>query len=206
MSKRITGVYAITDENLIAPKKFKSSVIAALEGGAKVIQYRNKSKQHELRWQQAKIVVDECKNFGAISIINDDIELAKIVNADGVHIGIEDDSLEVARQELGDNKIIGVSCYADLARAKQAATDSANYVAFGSIFDSPTKPQAKVAGTQVLEQAKQVLDIPIVAIGGVTPDNMPELMATKVDSVAIISGIFAQENITMATKTFSNYF
>jgi len=137
----IKGVYAITDEKLIAPKKFASSVRACLEGGAKIVQivqYRNKSKQHELRWQQAKMVVDLCQAYQAVSIINDDIELAKIVDADGVHIGKEDDAIEFARQELGTEKIIGVSCYGSFDTAVKAQQASADYVAFGSVYPSPT--------------------------------------------------------------------
>ena len=206
MKQNISGVYAITDSKLIPVKKFAANLKQALEGGANIIQYRDKSRQHELRWQQAKIMVDLCKEYGAISIVNDDIELAKVIDADGVHLGAEDDSVEFARAELGESKIIGVSCYSDLSLAKKMALASADYVAFGSIYASPTKPEAKVAGIEILQQAKNSLTVPVVAIGGVSIEKMPELLSTKVDSVAVISGIFASEDIKMATQQYSQFF
>jgi len=161
MQKHIQGLYAITDQQLIAPKKFA---------------------------------------------INDDIELAKIVEADGVHIGTDDDELSYARQELGEQKIIGVSCYANLSLAEQAVADSADYVAFGSIFASPTKPQAPIAGLDVLRQAKQSLRVPIVAIGGITLDNLDDVVSSGADAVAIISGVFANEDISQQALQFSQAF
>lgn len=206
MQKHIQGLYAITDQQLIAPKKFAARVRQVLQGGAQIVQYRDKSQQHQLRFEQASIVVDLCKKFGAISIINDDIELAKIVEADGVHIGTDDDELSYARQELGEQKIIGVSCYANLSLAEQAVADSADYVAFGSIFASPTKPQAPIAGLDVLRQAKQSLRVPIVAIGGITLDNLDDVVSSGADAVAIISGVFANEDISQQALQFSQAF
>ena len=206
MQKHIQGLYAITDQQLIAPKKFAARVKQVLQGGAQIVQYRDKSQQHQLRFEQASIVVDLCKKFGAISIINDDIELAKIVNADGVHIGTDDDELSYARQELGEQKIIGVSCYADLSLAEQTVADSADYVAFGSIFASPTKPQAPIAGLDILHQAKQSLRVPIVAIGGITLDNLDDVVSSGADAVAIISGVFANEDISQQALQFSQAF
>ena len=206
MKKHIQGLYAITDQQLIAPKKFAARVKQVLQGGAQIVQYRDKSQQHQLRFEQASIVVDLCKKFGAISIINDDIELAKIVKADGVHIGTDDDELSYARQELGEQKIIGVSCYADLSLAEQAVADSADYVAFGSIFSSPTKPQAPIAGLDILRQAKQSLRVPIVAIGGITLDNLDDVVSSGADAVAIISGVFANEDISQQALQFSQAF
>jgi len=110
MKNTIHGLYVITDKHWIAPKKFAAKIRQVLQGGAKVVQYRDKSQQHQLRFEQASMMVELCQEYGAISIINDDIDLAKIVNADGVHIGSEDDELSYARQELGEKKIIGVSC------------------------------------------------------------------------------------------------
>lgn len=206
MQKKLSGLYVITDANLIAPKKFTTNVRKALEGGARIIQYRDKSNHHELRWQQAQAVVSLCREFNAVSIINDDIELAKIVNADGVHIGMDDESIELTRSQLGDDKIIGASCYADLDRAATAISASANYIAFGSIYSSPTKPQASVAGIEILCQAKKQFNVPIVAIGGIQPANMPELINTGVDSVAVISGIFGKEDIKIAAQQYSHFF
>ena len=206
MNTVIHGVYAITDQHLITPKKFSSKVRQALEGGAKVVQYRDKSQHHQLRFEQANNLVKLCKEFDAISIINDDIELAKSVNADGVHIGVDDDELDFARQSLGAKKIIGISCYSDISLAEQAVLDSADYVAFGSIFSSSTKPQAPVAGLDILQQAKQKFDVPIVAIGGINLNNLADVLATGVDSVAIVRGIFADDNVRMITQKYAKAF
>ena len=209
-SNTIHGLYAITDSTLIRAKSFKSKLRQALEGGAKVLQYRDKSAHHELRWQQAQQLVALCKEYQAVSIINDDIELAKVVGADGVHIGIDDETLLEARQQLGQKKIIGVTCYSDIERAKIAVAESADYVAFGSIFPSPTKPQAKPGSLQVLEQARNVLDIPIVAIGGITLDNIDSVIAAGADSVAVISAVFgatgSDNAIKQAASAFSKSF
>jgi len=205
-TKTIQGLYVITDQQLIATKKFESKVRQALAGGARVVQYRDKSRHHQQRLDQASMVVELCKEYEAVSIINDDIELAKMVNADGVHLGADDAELNFARAELGQDKIIGVSCYADVAIAEQAVQDSANYVAFGSIFPSPTKPQAPVAGIEVLLEARKTLSVPIVAIGGISLDNLHHVLATNIDSVAIISGVFGNDDVTDAAKRFSNAF
>ena len=206
MKNTIQGLYAITDQHLITPKKFAVKVRQALQGGAKVVQYRDKSQQHQLRFEQASLVVKLCHEYGAISIVNDDVDLAIIVNADGVHIGSKDDGLSYARQKLGEKKIIGVSCYADVSLAEQAVADSADYVAFGSIFASPTKPHAPIAGLNILRQAKQNLAVPIVAIGGITLDNLDEVISSGADSVAIISGVFASENINLQAQQFAQVF
>lgn len=206
MNKKVQGLYAITDQHMIAAKKFTSRIRQVLEGGASVIQYRDKSQHHQLRLEQAESLVTLCKEFGALSIINDDIELAKAVQADGVHIGSEDDDVSYARAQLGENKIIGVSCYANLDLAKKVVSSSADYVAFGSIFASSTKQQAAIAGLDILQLAKQELSVPIVAIGGIKLDNLDSVLATGVDSVAIISGVFANDNVTTSAQQFTNAF
>ena len=206
MTSSLQDLYVITDPNLISPRKFAAKVRQALQGGANIVQYRDKSQQHQLRFEQASMMVELCKEYGAISIINDDIDLAKTVNADGVHIGSEDDGLNYARKKLGEKKIIGVSCYADLSLAEQAVANSADYVAFGSIFASPTKPQAPVTGLDILRQAKQSLAVPIVAIGGITLDNLDQVISSGADSVAIISGVFASEDVCLKAQQFAQMF
>jgi len=209
-SKIIHGLYAITDSKLMRAKSFKSKLRQALEGGAKVVQYRDKSAHHELRWQQAQQLVELCKEYNATSIINDDIELAKVVGADGVHIGIEDGTLLEARQQLGQDKIIGVTCYSDIERARVAIEESADYVAFGSIFPSTTKPQAKAGSLNILEQARQELDAPIVAIGGINLDNVNSVINAGADSIAVISAVFgatgSDDAIKQAALAFSKSF
>lgn len=206
MKKTVQGLYAITDQHLISPKRFSTRVCQALEGGAAIVQYRDKSQQHSLRWEQAKILVELCREYNAVSIINDDVELAKIVNADGVHIGLQDDDIAYARTELGNDKIIGVSCYADILSAQTAIQSSADYVAFGSVFPSSTKPQAPVAGLEILREAKQVLPVPIVAIGGIDLNNMTQVLDAGADAVAIISSVFAAKNVQSAAQQFSDFF
>lgn len=193
LPKKIHGLYAITDTELMYARDFHSKLRQALEGGARIVQYRDKSNHHEQRLQQTQQLVGLCKQYDAISIINDDVELVKVTGADGVHIGIEDESLLAARQQLGADKIIGVSCYADIERAKIAIENSADYVAFGSIFASLTKPQKKITGLQVLKQAKRELNVPIVAIGGIDLDNVDSVIAAGADSIAVISAVFGAE-------------
>lgn len=210
LANKIHGLYAITDSELMRAKRFRSKLRQALEGGAKIVQYRDKSAHHELRWQQAQQLVELCREYAATSIINDDVELAKVVGADGVHIGIEDQSLLEVRQQLGENKIIGVSCYSDIERARIAVEQSADYVAFGSIFPSSTKPTAKVSNLNILEQAKQELNVPIVAIGGITIDNISSVIAAGASSVAVISAVFgasgSNDAIQQAALAFSQSF
>ncbi len=202
----IQGLYAITDAELIAPKRFKSKVQQVLEGGAKVVQYRDKSHHHQLRIEQATILVNLCRQYKAISIINDDVELAKIVRADGVHIGLEDEGVLEARQSLGEKVIIGASCYADLELADKAVADSADYVAFGSIFPSSTKPSAKIAGLDIISQAKKKMSVPVVAIGGIDLHNAADVIAAGADSIALISALFAGDDVRQSAEQFTDLF
>ena len=202
----LKGLYAITDQQLITEEDFRQSVEAALQGGTRVIQYRDKSDNQNKRHQQASLLRALCDQYHAICIINDDIELARAVNAHGVHLGKDDFSLRHARQVLGENAIIGVSCYNDLNRAIEAENYNADYVAFGAIFSSSTKPDAKVAGLDIIAQAKQQLSIPVCTIGGITQENIRQVIQQGADMAAVISGIFSADDIKQATTTLSEYF
>ncbi len=202
----LNGLYAITDQQLITEEDFSKSVEAALQGGARVIQYRDKSDNQNKRHQQASLLRALCHQYHAICIINDDIELARAVNAHGVHLGKDDFSLRHARQVLGENAIIGVSCYNDLNRAIEAENYNANYVAFGAIFSSSTKPDAQVAGLEIIAQAKQQLSIPVCTIGGITQKNIQQVIQQGADMAAVISGIFSADDIKQSTTTLSEYF
>jgi len=202
----LNGLYAITDQHLITEEDFSKSVEAALQGGTRVIQYRDKSDNQNKRQQQASLLRALCHQYHAICIINDDIELAKAVNAHGVHLGKNDLSLRHARQVLGENAIIGVSCYNDLDRAIAAENYNASYVAFGAIFSSSTKPDAKVAGLEIIAQAKQQLSIPVCTIGGITQENIQQVIQQGADMAAVISGIFSADDIKQSTTTLSEYF
>jgi thiamine-phosphate pyrophosphorylase len=205
MQLPLRGLYAITD-NLIPNKRFIYAVEQAIIGGAKVIQYRDNSNDREQRKNQAKALYRLCQKYQIPLIINDDVKLAQRIGADGVHIGKNDAELSTARAMLGDDAIIGVSCYNQLSLAQQAVEAGATYVAFGRFFSSHTKPQAVSCSVDVLRQARQTLNCPLVAIGGITPDNGAELIKAGADCLAVIHGLFGQADITAAAQRFAQLF
>lgn len=191
--KPLRGLYAITDSQLLADGRLLPYVEAALRGGAKLLQYRDKSSDAALRLRQAEALRELCLRHGAQLIINDDLELAARLGV-GLHLGQEDGSLSAARALLGRDAIIGATCHASLELAEQARRDGASYVAFGRFFTSQTKPGAPAATPELLEQARARLRLPIVAIGGVTLDNAPGLIARGASMVAVIHALFAAPN------------
>ena len=203
---RLKGLYAITDERLIAEEHFSEAIEAALQGGANIIQYRDKSDNQQKRLQQAQTLRALCTRYDATCIINDDIELAKAVNADGVHLGQDDTELAHARQSLGDKAIIGISCYNDIELALTAERNSADYVAFGTMFSSPTKPDAVTAGPDIISQAKKQLSVPVCAIGGITEENIYLLVQHQGDMAAVISSLFAADDIKHRARLLSQHF
>ena len=181
----------------------------ALAGGARLVQYRNKSADDALRLEQARALVRLCRTFGAPLIINDHVDVAVVVGADGVHLGHEDISatgITEVRRRLGAGKIIGVSCYNQMESAIEAEQQGADYVAFGTFFISATKPGAVIASTELLREARQKLSIPMVAIGGITPDNVAELIAQGADAVAVLTGLFGAPDIQSTAEKFSRLF
>ncbi len=204
--KKLHGLYAITDAQLIASDKFALTIEQSLKGGASVIQYRDKSADNKKRLQQASALKVLCDQYNAYFIINDDIDLALAVDADGIHIGKDDTSLTAARKKLGQNKIIGVSCYNRFDLALQANEQGADYIAFGSFFASPTKPNAVKAELSLLSEAKQKLGIPICAIGGINLNNAPQLVLAGADMLAVISSLFAEQDTNLASEKFSQLF
>lgn len=203
---KLQGLYAITDDKLIAPDQFSTTIKKILQGGASIIQYRDKSNNKNLRVTQANELRLLCNQYNALFIINDDITLAKKVGADGVHLGKNDNSVSDARNELGKKAIIGVSCYNRLELAQQAENEGADYVAFGAFFPSTIKPEACVANIELLIQAKQRLSIPVCAIGGITIDNVTSLIDAGADMTAVISGLLTQSDIASSAQEFSNLF
>jgi thiamine-phosphate pyrophosphorylase len=185
----VAGLYALTpdcaDTDLLAER-----VRAALAGGATAIQYRNKAAAPALRLEQARVLREACAASGATFIVNDDVELARRIDADGVHLGRDDATLTAARRRLGSQAMIGVSCYDSLARADAAVRSGADYIAFGSFFVSTVKPKAVRAPVGLLSAAKRRWKVPVVAIGGITVANAPSLIAAGADAVAVISDIF----------------
>jgi len=200
------GLYAIADSAVIPPDKMVQAVARALQGGAAMVQYRDKSADPERRRFEAQDLMTLCRPLKKPLIINDDVELAAEVGADGVHLGKEDGACAVARSRLGQAAIIGISCYNELERAVQAEAEGADYVAFGSFFPSHTKPQAVEADLTLLKSAKRKLKIPIVAIGGITPENGGALVEAGADLLAVITGIFGQEDIEGAARAYSRLY
>ncbi len=195
------GPYAITDSRL--GERLLDAVAQAIAGGAVVVQYRDKGGDTARRQHEATQLLALCRHRGVPLIINDDLALAVAVGADGIHLGREDVDLAAARRQLGPDAIIGISCYDSLARAQAAAIAGADYVAFGSFFPSSTKPQAVRAPITLLREARQQLTVPLVAIGGITPENGAALVAAGADLLAVVSGIFAAPDITAAARHYA---
>ncbi len=202
---RLNGLYAITADTDDESRLF-DGVAAAIRGGARFVQYRDKHKELRSLQRRAHRLLLLCQEYGASLIINDDIDLCLAINADGVHLGKDDENLITARSLLGDDKIIGVSCYNQPKLAVQAQADRADYIAFGSFFNSETKPNAPVAPLSLLTQAHNTLTIPVVAIGGITVDNGQQLVDAGANALAVITGLFDQTDIENTAKKFSQMF
>jgi thiamine-phosphate pyrophosphorylase len=183
-----SGLYAITQTANKSGDTIINEVAAAIRGGAVVVQYRDKNPLDAPFL--ARELVKICHRHNVPLLINDDIELAALVGADGVHLGKEDGAVTQARKQLGSDAIIGVSCYNFVEQAIEAQAQGATYAAFGRFFPSSSKPLAAPAQIETLRQAKRALTIPIVAIGGILPDNGGQLLAAGADLLAVIGGIF----------------
>jgi len=204
-TQRISGLYAVTpewgDTGLLL-----QAVGLCLEGGARWVQYRNKGGDVALQHEQASELLELCHRFGARFIVNDNLRLADLIDADGVHLGKDDASVREARIILGSKKIIGVSCYNSLQQALEAEAAGADYVAFGSFFASGTKPQAVAAPLDLLREAKRRLAISVVAIGGITPENAGSLVAAGADALAVIAALFDSPDIKTTAQQFVSLF
>lgn len=201
------GLYAITDSALMPnTDSLLLQVEQALRGGAQIIQYRDKSTDQKKRLQQALALVDLSHQYHRPVLINDDIELAKICDADGVHLGQSDGNIREARTYLGGNAIIGNTCHNSLELAHTACQQSADYVAFGAIFPSCTKPNAIHAPIDLIREAKTALPIPVVAIGGINMDNADQVISAGADMIAVIHNLFANDNICAQAGQFNALF
>lgn len=206
---RIHGLYAITDPALTPDERLLPAAEAALFGGARLLQYRDKTASNDQRRRRASQLRALCHEYDALFIVNDDPALAAEVSADGVHIGQSDGGIEAARALLGDNRIIGVTCHGDLALVRAAVQAGADYVAMGRFFPSRTKPQAPQAEIANLQQACGEFHLPVVAIGGVNADNAPQLIQAGAASVAVIEALFGHSDpadIEAAARRFSALF
>lgn len=185
------GLYAITQPETKSISQILQDVEAALKGGAVVVQYRDKNPIDAVALASQLLTL--CHAYQVPLLINDSVELALVVGADGVHLGKDDGEIADARRRLGANAIIGVSCYNNVQKALTAADHGADYVAFGRFFPSGSKPLAAPAEIVTLRLAKQQIKLPIVAIGGILPENGGQLIAAGADLLAAIGGLFDHE-------------
>jgi thiamine-phosphate pyrophosphorylase len=205
MNKNLTGLYAITSPELMSTDLIEKAEQAII-GGINILQYRNKIANYVQQEQEASALAHLCKKHNVIFIINDNVELAIEVNADGIHLGQKDIHIQHARKLLGENKIIGVTCNNQIELAQKAQAQGADYVAFGRFFNSLSKPSAPQAELSLLSEAHKLITIPIVAIGGITHELAPLLLKEGADMLAVIHGIFGQEDILTTTRQFAQLF
>ncbi len=193
------GIYAITTSPPPAGD-LSSAVAAALRGGVAMLQYRDKGRDHARRLGEVLRLRELCHRHGAPLIVNDDVALAAEAGADGVHLGRDDTPVASARRALGEEAVIGVSCYADLSRAERAAAEGADYIAFGSLFPSPTKPDAVRAPLDLPAEARRRTGLPVVGIGGIHAGNIDRVAAAGIDAAAVISALFGTDDIEAAAR------
>ena len=203
--RAISGLYAVTPD-LVDTALLLTRTAAALAGGVQLVQYRNKTADENLRREQAAALREICRRHDAALIINDHVELAREIDADGVHVGADDASVAAARALLGNGKIIGASCYGNLHQGLTAAAQGADYVAFGSFYASAVKPGANRAPLSILRAARQQIALPVVAIGGINLDNAGELIRAGASAVAVISALFTAPDIEVAARGFHQLF
>tara|TARA_B100000795_G_scaffold219886_1_gene174276 strand:- start:1240 stop:1884 length:645 start_codon:yes stop_codon:yes gene_type:complete len=202
-SNIIKGLYAVTPEekDLFV---LTSQVESCIKGGAKLIQYRSKTLSKIEQNKQASKIKIICDHYKIPLIINDDIELCRILNADGVHLGGDDDSLEKARLVLGPSKIIGASCYNSIDRVEKAVDKGATYVALGACFPTVTKPNAPTVKLDLIALVLKKFKIPVVAIGGINLENVELLINEGITSIAVINALFKARDIEGTARQFSS--
>ncbi len=199
------GLYAITPDGLAAPTLI-ARLEAALRGGVRIVQYRDKTSGPAARREIAGALRALCWRYGARFIVNDDLALALALGVDGVHLGGDDGDLAAARRALGPDKLLGASCYADFGLARAAAAAGADYVAFGAVYPSLTKPQAPLAPLSLFARCRAELDLPACAIGGITLENAPALLAAGADLLAVISDLFSAPDVASRAIAFARLF
>ena len=207
MKTVVSGIYAITPD-IGDTDKLINIVGHALRGGVKLFQYRNKSADKKLKVEQAARLLKLIRGRGGALIINDDLSILETVDADGLHVGGDDIGVEIARKALTKEKILGVSCYSDVERAAWGERAGADYVAFGSMYETTSKLHADNASLDTLRRARALCSLPFVAIGGINRGNLQEVVLAGADSAAIIQGIFGASDIfqeaQLCRKIFAN--
>jgi len=202
----LQGLYAITDPTLLPGKKLIKAVEQALLGGASVIQYRDKTATEVELIRRAEDLASCCRKFQRPLIINDRVDICKRVKASGVHLGQSDNAVHDARNQLGNEAIIGTTCHNSITLAEKANQDGASYVAFGRFFNSHSKQHAHPAELTTLEQATRTILLPKVAIGGINLDNGQSVLAHGADMIAVIHALFAADDIAAKATAFSKLF
>ena len=187
LDQRIQGLYGITPNNNLNITLIERVIT---EHQVNILQYRHKTNDNQLKLDEAQQLLDLCLTHNTLFIVNDDINLCEKVGASGVHLGQNDTSINTAREQLGEQAIIGVSCYNQLQLAFEAEAMGANYVAFGTLFNSITKPTASYCPLSVIKSAKETLKLPIVGIGGITFENQELAFEAGCDAVAMLNGLF----------------
>ena len=205
MATKLRGLYAITPEAANG-ERLLADVEAALAGGCRVLQFRDKESTMAERVARARALRELTRRFGCALLINDDLALARLIDADGVHLGRDDGSLAAARAILGPAKILGTSCYADLPAAIEASAAGADYVAFGAVYPSPTKPLAPPVAVDLFFRAKTTLTAATCAIGGITLANAPPLIDAGTDLLAVISDLFSAPDIAARAAQYQRLF
>jgi len=203
--RTLRGLYAVTPD-LLSTSSLLKAVVSALQGGARLVQYRSKAGSTELRIEQAKALRALCHQHGALLIVNDSVEVAVCSSADGVHVGRDDAAPAEARAALGAGKVIGVSCYNQLDFARAAVAGGADYVAFGSFFPSRVKPDAPRPPLDLIARARAALRVPIVAIGGIKRDNAKAVIDAGAHMIALIDGLFSAPDIRLAARELQELF
>ncbi|MBS99293.1 MAG: thiamine phosphate synthase [Oceanospirillaceae bacterium] len=204
---RLHGVYAITDAKLMpTTDQLLTQVELALRGGVRLVQYRDKSDDRVKRYAQAQALNALCQHYSIPLLINDDIELARLVSAAGVHLGQSDGTLAEARSALGEDALIGITCHDQIQLARAAVAGGANYVAFGAFFPSSTKPSAIRAPLSLLSAARAELNCPIVAIGGISVDNASQVISAGADMIAVVNALFAPGETESRAHSLSRLF
>ena len=200
------GLYVVTGAEYVDDGRLANAVQHAIIGGARAVQYRDKTGDAGKRKREAVTLRDMCHEHDVLFIVNDDVRLAAEIGADGVHLGREDAAIAHARNVLGPAAIIGASCYNLFGRASRAVGEGADYVAFGSFFHSQTKPGSIRAEPDVLTRARDELTTHVVAIGGITADNGRQLIRAGADMLAVCGGIFDHRDPEAAARHVSRLF
>lgn len=201
------GLYAITPTTLcLDPVRLLKDSEAALRGGARLLQYRDKTHDEARRLSSARALRALCVRYGARLIVNDDVDLALRADAHGVHLGLDDLPLHEARARLGPARWIGVTCQDSLSRARAASEGGADYLALGAFFISRTKPDARHATLDLLRAVRVESSLPICAIGGITPDNGAPLVQAGADLLAAVDGVFGAPDIEAAARAYTRLF